>query len=410
VEPNQQIVLDAIVRTPSVPGDYFLEFDLVQEFVAWFKDKGSQTVRIPVKIVHIPSIWPVETISILDDFVGMIDHIEFRRELGSLEVGGWIASRTHGLVESAAIYLDSTLLGPVRVGQPRIDVASATNPDFLLTGWSEKFRILPLRPGIHLAELYATAGLERSVVPHASQVISVDEDGTVSAVSQHSLRGLSVPPPDLIRLVAGTSDVDWFLRSGAMATWTIQEILSKVNKRIDDFRQILDFGCGCGRVILHLRHLNGLHGSDFNPILVEYCQGSLPFARFATNAAWPPLSYEDESFDLIYAFSVFTHMTVSQQREWMQELSRVLRKSGLLLITTCGKHYRRVLYGEHRRRFDAGCIVVHRPDVAGTSECMAYHPSESLSTLLPENLTIVNFTPEGAKGSSFQDVFLLMKM
>ena len=38
------------ITAPAQPGEYILEIDLVQEGVAWFKDKGSQTWRGRVKV------------------------------------------------------------------------------------------------------------------------------------------------------------------------------------------------------------------------------------------------------------------------------------------------------------------------------------------------------------------------
>jgi hypothetical protein len=50
VKPNEEILLDANVLAPNQAGDYILEFDMVQEMVAWFKDKGSKTTRINIKV------------------------------------------------------------------------------------------------------------------------------------------------------------------------------------------------------------------------------------------------------------------------------------------------------------------------------------------------------------------------
>jgi ubiquinone/menaquinone biosynthesis C-methylase UbiE len=50
--PNEEIDLDLTVKTPNKPGKYYLEFDLVQEGVTWFKDKGSKTVIKPIEIVE----------------------------------------------------------------------------------------------------------------------------------------------------------------------------------------------------------------------------------------------------------------------------------------------------------------------------------------------------------------------
>jgi ubiquinone/menaquinone biosynthesis C-methylase UbiE len=51
LEPGEEVTLSLTVTAPSVPGDYLLELDMVQEHVAWFKDKGSPTCRIQVRVI-----------------------------------------------------------------------------------------------------------------------------------------------------------------------------------------------------------------------------------------------------------------------------------------------------------------------------------------------------------------------
>lgn len=50
LRPKEEVILNASVHTPSQGGTYFLEFDMVQELVAWFKDKGSKAVDIPINV------------------------------------------------------------------------------------------------------------------------------------------------------------------------------------------------------------------------------------------------------------------------------------------------------------------------------------------------------------------------
>jgi SAM-dependent methyltransferase len=42
--------LDILVTAPAQPGRYFLEFDLVHEGVTWFEQKGSSSLRVPVRV------------------------------------------------------------------------------------------------------------------------------------------------------------------------------------------------------------------------------------------------------------------------------------------------------------------------------------------------------------------------
>ena len=52
VAPDGEIVLDAAVMTPPLPEEYTLEFDLVQEGVVWFQEKGSETAKVSILVEH----------------------------------------------------------------------------------------------------------------------------------------------------------------------------------------------------------------------------------------------------------------------------------------------------------------------------------------------------------------------
>jgi len=50
LSPGAVVALRATVKAPDKPGTYILEFDMVQEAVAWFKDRGSKSVRFNVTV------------------------------------------------------------------------------------------------------------------------------------------------------------------------------------------------------------------------------------------------------------------------------------------------------------------------------------------------------------------------
>lgn len=50
LKPGEEITIPLKVTAPAAPGDYVLEFDMVQEFVGWFKQKGGQTFKLKVKV------------------------------------------------------------------------------------------------------------------------------------------------------------------------------------------------------------------------------------------------------------------------------------------------------------------------------------------------------------------------
>jgi hypothetical protein len=50
LNPQSKIILNAIVTAPEKPGDYIIEFDMVQEGVAWFATAGSTAVKVPMRV------------------------------------------------------------------------------------------------------------------------------------------------------------------------------------------------------------------------------------------------------------------------------------------------------------------------------------------------------------------------
>ena len=111
--------------------------------------------------------------------------------------------------------------------------------------------------------------------------------------------------------------------------------------------------------------------------MVEWCNDHLPFAEAALNELSPPLPYDDSSVDLVYAFSVMTHLSEELQRAWVQECRRVLKPGGYLLFSTLGEYFvsRNRLSDDERRSFDQGNLVVLYERSSGTSLCSALPPT-----------------------------------
>ena len=218
--------------------------------------------------------------------------------------------------------------------------------------------------------------------------------------------GIPLPPRRLMVRVAGTADADWFVRSGRAAYDAIA-----AHVPLDGLESVLDFGCGCGRVTRYWDGFAGsVAGSDLDGPAVEWCRGNLAFARFERNALEPPLVFESGSFDLVYALSVFTHLTAELQLAWRDELRRVLRPGGVLLLTTHGRSYLPRLDAEERARFERGELVVRWSDVPGTNLCSAYHPEAYLRGEFADGFELLDLEAEGATGNPTQDLVLLRKL
>jgi SAM-dependent methyltransferase len=203
--------------------------------------------------------------------------------------------------------------------------------------------------------------------------------------------------------VAGTADPEWFLESGRLTAATIAEALARHGAE----GALLDFGCGCGRVIRHWEGHDDLHGCDRDGEAVRWCGEHLPFARFEQHGADPPLPYPDGRFGAVSAISVFTHLPEVAQAPWRDELRRILAPAGLLVVTTHGERYVDRFSTEERERFEAGQLVVRRPGAAGTNLCTAFHPEPYVRDVLAEGFELLEFRPGGASGTPTQDLTVL---
>ena len=120
------------------------------------------------------------------------------------------------------------------------------------------------------------------------------------------------------------------------------------------FRSVLDFGCGCGRVARQLiqqrprpeRYV----GLDLHSGMIKWCNRNLAphapgfefrhhdvfYEAFNPGRNKPlhaPFQLASDQFSLVIALSVFTHLTQVQAEAYLAELSRVLEPGGILLTS-----------------------------------------------------------------------------
>jgi ubiquinone/menaquinone biosynthesis C-methylase UbiE len=154
---------------------------------------------------------------------------------------------------------------------------------------------------------------------------------------------IKLPGESLRWRVAATPDANWFWESGGVTKGDVNNVLSIFGKSIGDYQRVLDFGCGCGRVILHLEEVGRkveLHGTDIDAEAIKWAGEHIPWAKFHVNGGLPPLDFPDDYFDLIYNQSVFTHLDEEYQDAWLAELSRVTKPGGTLVLSAnCDKGF-----------------------------------------------------------------------
>jgi SAM-dependent methyltransferase len=247
--------------------------------------------------------------------------------------------------------------------------------------------------------------LERTL----SQVVFSDVTSLVET-DVRDAHGVPIPSDALRFMISGgESDPDGFLRSGKQGAQLVTDILAQQGTTLDQTGKLLDLGCGCGRIIRHLRQsgVEELHGCDCNAKAIAWCQRFLDFGKFKVNDLEPPLPYPDRMFGLISAFSIFTHFPERLQKRWMDELHRVLAPGGYLILTVQGRRFIETQGPDKQAAFHRGELVVVREGLAGSNFCAAFHPERYVRKTLAGSFDVVQIIAGGAQTCGHQDVYLL---
>lgn len=185
-----------------------------------------------------------------------------------------------------------------------------------------------------------------------------------------------VPPAHLRKRVHGTEDRASFESVGEIVAGDLLEAI-RTRVQLGPQSRVLDFGCGCGRVMTYFRDLQSalLYGTDIDEQAIAWCKENLAeFASFTVNSDWPPLPFEDGFFDLIFSVSIFTHLPEKMQIAWLEELRRASRPGALVLLSVHGEHH--LPEGNTRKRLvQAGFLYQtgHSADGLPDFYQMTYH-------------------------------------
>jgi SAM-dependent methyltransferase len=162
---------------------------------------------------------------------------------------------------------------------------------------------------------------------------------------------LPIPPLDIWQHEYLGDDPEAYLAAGKKYVKKMIDILETSGVSIAPEMRILDFGCADGMMLRNFREVaesGEAWGVDINGSQIIWCQQHLsPPFKFATTTSFPHLPFEDGSFDLIYSFSVFTHIC-DLAEAWLLELRRILRRDGILYLTVHDNHTIDLIFKKNR--------------------------------------------------------------
>jgi len=200
--------------------------------------------------------------------------------------------------------------------------------------------------------------------------------------------------------------------------------------------RMLDIGSGCGRVAVHfmdyLSEAGRYEGFDIVEPMVAWCNAHIssvcPNFRFQhaalTNTLYSKTGgdpstyrfpYDDDSFDVLFATSVFTHLVPRSAEHYASEVARVLKPGGKGLLTFY------VINDEFRRQRAEGADIMafgfphddySLMDDANPEAVIAYEDYRARDILTAAGLTIADMSYgfwRKPGGWTYQDAFLVTK-
>lgn len=106
--------------------------------------------------------------------------------------------------------------------------------------------------------------------------------------------------------------------------------------------RIMDFGAGWGRIArLFLREARpqDIVAADTMSFAIECLRETGSAFQIVHNPPAPPIPEFEQSFHLIYAYSVFSHLSEPYSRAWFDYLLTLLQPGGHLVFTTRGGRF-----------------------------------------------------------------------
>ena len=178
--------------------------------------------------------------------------------------------------------------------------------------------------------------------------------------------------------------------------------------------KILDWGCGPARIIRHLPSFFqdgcSFYASDYNAKTIQWCKKNIENVSFSINELAPPSGFQSGFFDLVYAFSIITHLSEELHEKWINEIRLTLKPGGFLLITTQGKAFREKLTAGEQIQFDNNELVVRSDMREGHRVYSAFQPEKYMDQLFHGFEVVDHIKPQGTANKPEQDIWLVKKL
>ena len=171
-------------------------------------------------------------------------------------------------------------------------------------------------------------------------ILKAFSEGSINSPSLRS-KLHQYPFPEIARLGSYSDpSLVYHLSKGIESAIAITEKAEKFGSAVKDVSAVLDFGCGTSRILRYMLEFQKgprYFGSEVFEDNITWGRSAFPQITYILQSTQPPLDLPSRAFDIIYAYSIFTHFEEQTHLRWLAELHRLLASGGLLILTVHGK-------------------------------------------------------------------------
>lgn len=143
-------------------------------------------------------------------------------------------------------------------------------------------------------------------------------------------------PDDVQNKWTGSSGITLLRQSVSFINFVVSNYIEMTGRPFSQ-ANILDFGCGWGRLLrLMLYYIDHkqIHGCDaWDTSLKHITEAQVPGTIRKSEVIPKDLPFPEVNFDLIYAFSIFTHLAEHVADGALDAFRRNIKQNGIIIIT-----------------------------------------------------------------------------
>lgn len=219
---------------------------------------------------------------------------------------------------------------------------------------------------------------------------------------------VALPPDYLMYESFDLNYNSYYFASKETASWLLDHFAKHIELKSIN---ILDWGCGPARIVRHLPELLdnscSFYGTDYNRKSIDWDRKAIKGVNFNLNSSEPPLPYVNNSFDIIYGISIFTHLPEELHYKWFDELIRISKNNGIIFLTLHGNAFKAKLTIDEQHIFDTGQLLIKGNTKIGHRTFAAFHPEPFVHTLFGSHQILEHVAGTVVNGKPQQDIWIV---